>query len=85
MSITRHEVPLVYFKCTIFFTTFPNFQTLQFNPHNLYDSIWSPDLSNKYVSMFLTSRYKTAETTRSYVQTNLFPNKELKRDEASYS
>ena len=85
MSITRHEVPLVYLKCTNFFTMFPGFQTRIFDPRNVRDPIRSPNLSNEYISIFLTSTYVTADAIRSYAQTNLFTKDELQLDEASYS
>ena len=44
-----------------------------------------PYFSNKYVSIFLTSTYVTADTIWSYIQRNLFTDDELQVDKASYS
>ena len=70
------------FQMYEFFTMFLGFQTQIFDTRNVRDPIRSANISNEYVSIFLSSAYVTSDTISYCVQTNLFTDDELQLDEA---
>ena len=77
MSVTRHEMPLVYFRLTNYFHTI-------FGVSNSYYLIHAILAIQFIFLLFLISTQMTDNTIWSYVQTKLFTNDELRSDEASY-